>query len=230
MEEPAMKRLGCSSSLLLIVSLALSAAASDDQQKAQKILNKITAMATDTTGRRAVSEAVSYTVAAPRQELAVRRHSMNLNYGEIFLAYQLVKTGAKIEDIGAELKSGKNIWQIAEEHQANWKQVANEAKKANSRIDTNLLKHFSRSKAVAEREVADGYDPFLDSVKADNNVTPQQIADAQDRYSFLHDHAGVVSGDSLDLAEEKAVRSVRPDPVREGGPQAQGENTSPGPK
>ena len=108
--------------------------------------------------------------------------------------------------------------------------MANDAKKANSRIDTNLLKHFTKAKADAERERADNYDPFLDSVKADNHVSPQEIADAQNRYSFLHDHAGVVSGEGLDLADEKAVRGVRPDPVREGGPQAQGENTNPGPK
>ncbi len=225
-----MNRSVCASSWLLVLLVAVSAAGSDDQQKAQKILNKITAMATDATGRRAVSEAVSFTVSAPRQEIAMRRHAMDLNYGEIFLAYQLAKSGIDMDEISAQLKSGKNIWQIANEHQANWKQVASEAKKANSRIDTNLLKHFSKSKAEAERQAADGYDPFLDSVKADSKISPQEIADAQDRYSFLHDHAGVVSGESLDLAEEKAVRGVRPDPVREGGPNAQGVNTNPGPK
>lgn len=225
-----MRKLVRGSSLLLILSLAWSAVASDDQQKAQKILNQITAMATDTTGRRAVSEAVSYTTAVTRQELTSCRRALGLNYGEAFLAYELVKAGSKMEDISAQLKSGASIWQIANQHQANWKQVANDAKKANSRIDTNLLKHFTKAKADAERERADNYDPFLDSVKADNHVSPQEIADAQNRYSFLHDHAGVVSGEGLDLADEKAVRGVRPDPVREGGPQAQGENTNPGPK
>jgi hypothetical protein len=187
-------------------------------------------MATDSTGKRAVSEAVSFTVSAPRQELAMRRRAMDLNYGEIFLAYQLMKSGTSMDEIEVQLKSGKNIWQIANERQANWKQVASEAKKANSRIDSNLLKHFSKSKAEAEREVADGYDPFLDSVKADNKISSQEITDAQNRYSFLHEHAGVVSGDSLDLAEEKAVRGVRPDPVREGGPNAQDQVTTTGPK
>jgi hypothetical protein len=164
-----------------------------------------------------VSEAVSFTVSASRQELAMRRHAMDLNYGETFLAYQLMKSGTAMDEIGAQLKSGRNIWQIANEHQVNWKQIVIEAKKANNRIDINLLQHFSNNKAQAKREVADGYDPFLDSVKADNKISAQEIADAQDRYSFLHDHAGVVSGESLDLAEEKAVRNVRPD-------------TSPGPK
>lgn len=225
-----MNRSVCGSSLLLILLVALSAAGANDRQKAQKILNKITAMATDTTGRRAVSEAVSFTVSAPRQELAMRRHEMNVNYGEIFLAYQLVKSGTTMDEIGAQLKSGKNIWQIADEHHANWKQITGEAKKANARIDTNLLKHFSNRKADAERQAADGYNPFSDIVRADSKISPQEIADAQDRYTFLHDHAGVVSGESLDLAEEKAMRNVRPDPVREGGPQAQGEITNPGPK
>lgn len=225
-----MSRSVCGSSLLLVLLVALSAAGADDQQKAQKILNKITAMATDTTGRRAVSEAVSFTVSAPRQELAMRRHAMNLNYGEVFLAYQLAKSGTNMDEIEAEIKGGKDIWQVANEHRANWKQVASEAKKANSRIDDNLLKHFTNRKAESQRQAADGYNPFSDVVRADTKISPQEIADAQDRYTFLHDHAGVVSGESLDLAEEKAVRGVRPDPVREGGPQAQGEVTNPVPK
>ena len=77
-----MRKLVRGSSLLLILSLAWSAVASDDQQKAQKILKQITAMATDTTGRRAVSEAVSYTAAVTRQELTSCRRALGLNYGE----------------------------------------------------------------------------------------------------------------------------------------------------
>lgn len=224
-----MNRVVCASSLLMILLAAWSAAASDDQQKAQKTLNKITAMATDSTGRRAVSEAVSFTVSAPRQELAMRRHAMGLNYGEIFLAYELVKSGATMDEIGAQLKSGKSIWQIANERQANWKLIGSEAKKANSRIDINLLKHLSKSKADAERELADGYDPFADQTSADSQVSPQDISEAQERYSFLKAHSLVVSDARLDLANEKAVQNVRPDPVRNGGPQAEDQNIRPGP-
>jgi len=223
-----MNRLVCCSSLLLVLLAALPAV-SDDQQKAQKLLNKITAMATDPSGRRAVSLAASDTLSVSRPELARRRHAMDLNYGEIFLAYQLVKSGAKIDDVSAQIKGGKSIWQIANEQHANWKQLAIDAKKLNSRVDANLLRHFANNKADSERDLADGYNPFLDGVRADNNVSQQEIADAQERYIFLHDHAGVLSDANLDLVREKAARTVRPDPVRSGGPQDTSANTRPGP-
>jgi hypothetical protein len=206
-------------SCLIIVLLPALAAASDDQQKAQKLLNKITAMAADPTGKRAVSLAMSDTLAVGRAELAQRRHAMDLNYGELFVAYQLVRGGQKIDDIAAWMKSGKRIWQIADEQHVDWKQIASDAKKLNSRVDNNLLKHFGNGKAAAQRDVADGYDPFLDSVRSDTNVSQQEIADAQNRYLFLRDHAGVTSGSSLDKSSEQAARNGRPDPIRNGGPQ-----------
>ena len=217
-------------SFLIIVLLLAFPAASDDQQKAQKLLNKIIAMATDASGKRAVSLAVSDTLAVGRAELAQRRHAMDLNYGELFVAYQLVKAGVKMDDVAAEIKSGKQIWQIANELHADWKQIANGAKKLNSRVDANLLRHFANRRAAAQRDLTEGYDPFLDSVRADTNVSQQEIADAQNRYVFLRDHAGVTSDASLDLPSEQAARTVRPDPIRNGGPQDPGSNTRPGPK
>lgn len=216
-------------SLILVLLVALPAVC-DDQQKAQKLLNKVTAMATDPTGRRAVSLAVSETLSVGRPALAWQRHLMDLSYGEVFVAYQLVKSGANMEDIAAKIKSGKNIWQIASEQHANWKQLANDAKKLNGRVDTNLLKHFANRKAGAERDVAEGYDPFLDSVRADSNISQEEIADAQTRYIFLREHAGVTSGGNLDLPTEQAARNARSDPVRNGGPQNPDSNTRPGPK
>jgi hypothetical protein len=223
-----MNRLLRWTSLILVLLVALPAA-SDDQDKAQKLLNKITAMATDATGKRAVSRAVSDALSLGRVELAQRRHTMDLNYGELFVAYQLVKNGVKMDDIATQLGTGKKIWQIANEQHTDWKQIASDAKKLNSRVDIYLLKHFANRKAAAQRDVAEGYDPFLDSVKADKNVSEQEIADAQTRYVFLRDHAGVTSDARLDISSEQATRNtVRPDPVRNGGPQdAGGSNTGP---
>jgi hypothetical protein len=216
-------------SLILVLLVALPAVC-DDQQKAQKLLNKVTAIATDPTGRRAVSMAVSEVLSVGRPELAQRRHAMDLSYGEVFVAYQLAKSGANMDDIAAKIRSGKNIWQIANEQHANWKQFASDAKKLNGRVDANLLKHFANRKAAAERDLADGYDPFLDSVRADSNITQEEIEDAQKRYIFLRDHAGVTSGGTLDLSSEQAARTARTDPVRSGGPQNPDTNTRPGPK
>jgi hypothetical protein len=197
-------------------------AASDDQQKAHKILNKVTAMTVDPAGKRAVSLSISQCLAVSRGELAQRRHAMNMNYGDIFIAYELVKGGAKIDDIATRIKAGKTVWQTADEMNADWKQIANEAKKMNGKVDVNLLEHFTKRKVEHERDLAEGYDPFLDTVAADSAVSQPEVEEAQKRYVFLRDHAGVVSDASLDTSTEKSARIVRTDPIRTGGPAATG--------
>jgi hypothetical protein len=204
--------------LLLLFFLVPLLAASDEQQRAHKLLNKVTAMATDPSGKRAVNLAMSECLSLGREELAQRRHAMNMNYGDLFVAYQLVKSGAKMDEIAAKLKSGETIWQTADEQHANWKQITNEGKRLSGKVDTNLLRHFTNRKAEAERDQADVYDPLLDSVRADSDVSQQEIEDAQKRYAFLHDHAGIASGGTLDTSTEKSARIVRTDPVRSGGP------------
>lgn len=204
---------------LILMPMLASFSWANEQEKVQRLLNKVTAMAMDPAGRRAVSLAVCESLFVSRSELARQRREMDMNYGELFLTYQFIKSGAKMNNIVAQRTSGKTVWQMAEAQNANWKEIASEIKKLNGRIDVNLLKHFANRKADAERDRADGYDPYLDSVKADSNVSQQDLDDAQKRYMFLRDHAGVTSDASLDTATEKAVRNVRPDPTRSGGPE-----------
>jgi hypothetical protein len=212
---------------LILLPLLPAFSSADEQQKAQKILNQVNAMATDLAGRRAASLAMSEMVSVSRAELARQRKAMNMEYGDLFVAYELIKTGARMDDIVAQTKSGKNVWQIGATQGADWKRIASDAKKLNSRLDTNLLKHFVNRKNGPELDRADGYDPFLDSVSADRNVNQQDIEDAQKRYIFLHDHAGITSDATLDTGTEKAARTVRTDPIRSGGPDT---TTRPTPK
>src|SRR5258708_23787546 len=90
--------------LFLLFLLIPLFAAADDQQKVHKLLNKVTAMATDPSGKRSVSLAMSQYLSVTRPELLQRRQAVNLNYGDLFLAYQLVKPGAKMDDLAAKLK------------------------------------------------------------------------------------------------------------------------------
>jgi hypothetical protein len=224
-----MKTLFHASTLLLLLLAALPAV-SDDQQKAQKLLNKVTAMAADASGRRAVSLAISGALSASRQELARTRHLLNLNYGDVFLVYSLAKSGSTLDEIGAQMKSGKTAWQIASERNANWKQLASDAKKLNGKIDDNLLRYFTHRKADLERDVTDGYNPLFDSVVADTRVSPDDVTEAQNRYAFLRDHAGVVTDGKLDTISEHAAQNTsRPDPIRNGGPTNPDTNTRPTP-
>ena len=115
-----MKRFSGFSIMLLALTLAIPAFG-DDQQKAEKQLHKITAMATDATGRRVVSITVADVLEAKRPDLVMERRTMNLNYGDLFVAHVLVKSGTKMDDIAAQLKAGKNVGQIANDQHADWK-------------------------------------------------------------------------------------------------------------
>jgi hypothetical protein len=203
-----------SSWLLFLLIPSLLLAASDERQKAHKILNRVTAMAIDPAGKRAVSVAMSQHLSVGRAELAQRRRAMNVNYGELFIVCELIKSGMKMDDFAARVKTGKTVWQIADEQHADWKQIGSEAKKLSSKVDSYLLGHFVNHKAEVERDRTDGYNPFLDTVRADNKVSQQELEDAQDRYVFLRDHAGAAYDSALDKSSEEALRAVRPDPTK----------------
>src|SRR5258708_22197413 len=109
--------------VLLVLSAALPAF-SDDQDKANKELAKVTAMAMDMTGREVVSRAVSDVTGVKRADLVQQRQAMNLNYGPLFVAQELIKSGAKPEALASQLKAGKTITHVANDHDANSKDVA----------------------------------------------------------------------------------------------------------
>ena len=200
--------------VVLITLTIVVPAFGDDQQKAEKQLHKITAMATDPTGRRVVSITVADTLEAKRTELVLERRAMNLNYGDLFIANGLVKNGAKMEDIATQLKAGKNIGQIANAQRLDWKQVCLDAKKLNVKMEENLYKHFVNASADTARDLDEGYDPMIDGVAADNNVPKDDIDEAQRTYLQLKDRAGKASNSKLDAATEKSAQGMRGDPVR----------------
>jgi hypothetical protein len=200
-------------SITLVALTIVVPAFGDDQQKAEKQLHKITAMATDATGRRVVSMTVADTLAAKRFDLVMERRTMNVNYGDLFVAHILVKNGAKMEDIAAQLKAKKSIAEIANEQHADWKEIAAEAKKLNSKVEDNLYKHFISGKADFDREHADKYDPTIDGVSSDNDVSKDEIADAERTYQSWHDRAEKNQGGTLDTSDEKAAQGMRGDPV-----------------
>ena len=215
---------------LLVFLMVTIPAVCGDKQKAQSQLNKVNAMAMDPSGKRAVNLASAETLSTERVELVQRRREMNISYGDLFVAYQLAKSGAKLDDIAAGIKTGKTVWQIADEGHADWREITAASRKLNSRIDASLLKHFANQKTDAERDQAERYDPFSDNVRADAAVSRQDMEDAQKRFVFLRDHAGVTSDAKLDTSTERSARMVRTDPVRTGGPNDPDTSTRPGPR
>ncbi|HJT70185.1 MAG TPA: hypothetical protein VJ731_08300 [Terriglobales bacterium] len=200
----------CAALLLLITGLALG----DDQKKAEKELHKVTAMATDPTGRRVVSITVADTLEAKRRDLVMERRSMNINYGDLFIASALVKNGVKLDDISAQLKAGKKMAEIANSQHIDWKQLAADAKKLNAKVEDNLYKHFINSSADTARDVAEGYDPTIDGVTADNDVSKDDIDEAQRTYLLWKGRADKTKDSKLDAATEKSAQGARGDPVR----------------
>jgi hypothetical protein len=78
---------------LLLAILCLGCcrlAGADDQQKTQKQLGRVNAMASDTTGRRVVSMTMSDMLNMKRSDLVKLRKTLNLNYGAAFIAHQLM--------------------------------------------------------------------------------------------------------------------------------------------
>lgn len=208
-----MKGLSYLSITLLALTVAIPAFG-DDQQKADKQLHKITALATDATGRRVVSVTVADTLAAKRPDLVLERRTMNMNYGDLFIAHVLVKSGTKMDDIAAQLKAGKKMGQIASEQHADWKQIAADAKKLNAKVEDNLYNHFLNGKPLTERDAAEGYDPMIDGVAADNDVSKDEIAEAEHTYLLWRDRADQKKGSNLDTSSEKAAKDSRGDPIR----------------
>jgi hypothetical protein len=94
------------------VAFSLTALA-DDQEKGTKEIKKITSIAVDTNMRAIVNRTMADLLKAKRLDLVKQRQDMNLNYGDLFLAQQLAASGVKMDDIAAQLKSGKTVLDIA---------------------------------------------------------------------------------------------------------------------
>jgi hypothetical protein len=210
------------------VLLALTAAVSvfaDDQQKAQQQVTKITAMAIDVTARRIVSISMSDMLGVSRPQLVQERRDTGLNYGSLFVAHQLT-AGSSLAEIAVQLKAGKNIFQIGNDQHADWKRIASEAKRLNSRIEKNIYRHFLDPAADGKRDQADKYDVMSDGVRSDNDVTAKDIAEARERYVLWRDRAAGPNGGRLDSADEQAARHGH-DHIRDGGSLQTGAATGP---
>jgi hypothetical protein len=179
-------------SLFFVVTTSV-AANGDDREKAEKQIRKITAMATDKVGRQLVSMSMADTFKVPRPALVQERRQLSLDYGSFFVVYELIGGGTSLPDIATELKAGKTIWQIANERHADWRKIAADAKKQNTKIEDYIYRHFLNKKNYAadqERDLADKYDIRQDAVRTDFNVTPQEMVEAQTRYIFWRTEAG----------------------------------------
>ncbi len=191
------------------VLLVLCASASaDDQQKAEAQTKKIAAMATDKTGRRMVSMSMAETFKVPRADFVKERRDLGLDYGSLFIAHELLAGGMSMQELSSALQSGKSILQVANDRHANWKQIAGDTKKINTRIDEHIFRHFTSEKNIKAddaQDAADHYDTMFDSAAADSKATKEEIAAAQERYLVWRDRASPPTDKRLGIGDEKMV-------------------------
>jgi hypothetical protein len=209
--------------LIVLVALAVALPAlADDQEKAQKEINKITSITADANMRATVNRTMAEMLNVKRLDLEKERQTANLTYGGIFLAHQLMASGAKLDDIAASIKSGKSIFDVANEQHANWKRINDAAKKMNKKIDENIEKYFQNTKKETEKNSADDYVVQDDRTQADANMSKQDLAEAQSRYQHLHDQAAsqlpVGDANTVNAGAGIATQGAAPSaPVSSGG-------------
>jgi len=192
-------------SLAFLIASGILAHGSD-QQKAEKRLRHIAALAVDGTPRAIVNQTMAEFVHADRVDLMRQRHAMNLDYGSLFIAHQLTEAGARMLDIAIQLQDGKNIVQIANERNANWKLIADAAKHLDEKIDDNIYRHFLHLKSEQQTGETDKYDPESDVVRADSNFSPAEIASARADYALWRDRGYGPSARRLDTQGETELR------------------------
>ena len=180
----------------------------NDQQKAEKRLRRISAMAVDDIARGIVNQTMADAVNAKRIELMRQRHAMNLSYGSLFLAHQLTAAGSQMLDIALELESGKNIVQIANERNANWKLIADAAKQLNEKIDDNIYRHYLNQKPAQQIAVTDKYASEKDVVRADLDVTQEEIMSAREDYAVWKNRGSSPRGGRLDPQTESVANDT----------------------
>jgi len=195
-------RRGCFVLFFAVVSAAAPALA-DDQEKAEKQVRMMTAMSRDDTARSIVSRTFADVFKIERPQLVAERRSLGLNYGSLFLMHELVATGSSTQEIAAQLRLRKTMFEIANTYHPDWKRIVTDARKMNSRIDENIYKHFLRSgrDKDKERDLLDHYTPATDLVRADGDATPEEIQRAQTEYVFRRDLVGPKSDGMAEVSD-----------------------------
>jgi len=156
----------------------------DDQEKAEKQWRMITAMSRDDIARSIINRTFADVFNTARPQLVAERKSLELNYGNLFLAHELLSFGCDMQQMSGRLRTGQTILQIANASRADWRRIAEDGKRMNRRISDSLYKHFLHDGPDKQREADDRYNPATDRVRADADSTPQEISKAQAEYLF----------------------------------------------
>jgi hypothetical protein len=157
---------------------------SKDEEKAERQMRMMTALARDETARGVISRTFSDVFKIERSQLVAERQALLLNYGDLFLTHELVLCGVQMTHVATELHAHKDVFEIADSSGADWKRIAADAKKMNDRINDGIYKHFLHAEADNQRDVRDRYVASADHVSTDQESTLEEMVKARDDYIF----------------------------------------------
>jgi len=169
---------------ILLLGATVLPILADDQEKAEKQIKMMTAMSQDDIARSIISRTFADVFKVQRAQLLAERRSMELNYGSLFLAHELVLSGASMQQISGQLRGKKGLLEIANSYNASWKRIVSDAKKMNDRINDGIYKYFLHNEADKRRDLADQYAASADLIRADTESSPDEIMKAQVEYIF----------------------------------------------
>ncbi len=183
---------------IFLITATAGTAFADDEQKAEKQLRMMTAMSRDDTARSIISRTFADAFKMARPELVAERTTVGLNYGSLFLAHELISSGSSMQQIAAELRTRKTVLEVAKSSGVDWKRIAADAKKMNSRISDNIYRHFLHAGPDKQRDLLDRYNPAVDRVRADADATPEELVKAQTEYVFWRNLAAPKADEAAD--------------------------------
>jgi hypothetical protein len=190
-----MRRSLLCAAVLLVLGVA---ALADDQEKAEKQIRMMTAMSRDDTARSIISRTFAEAFKMQRPQLVVERRNLGLNYGSLFLARELMQSGAQMNQIVEQLRAHKSMFEITNALHGDWKRIAADGKKMNSQIHDAIYKHFLHSKADEQRDQLEHYNASADLIRADADATNDEILKAQQEYVFWRNQAARTSSAPAD--------------------------------
>jgi len=189
------RAISVSASLLLCTAVAFAAT---DQQKTQRELSHISALSSDAATRPVVNAEIAKELNTDRVRLVAERQDMSLSYGNLYLLSELLKGGAKLDDVAAQLKSGKSIADVANASKIDWKKVQKDTKDFEKKLEKSLYDSMVAAKQVKSAKAEpDAYNARADWFPFDQkSYDNDDIAWAMTTYTHAKEKAASAKGDS----------------------------------
>ncbi len=152
-----------------------------DGAKLDEQLKKISLVASDMDGRRVVNRVMAKELGVPRKQLVDERKSTQFVYGQIFAIHEIARLShSSFAEVAKEAMNGKSPLAISMEREIDLKKILKDAKKINSKLDSELAAVADGEESEIADDQADGYDPGGDAQPGDTSgLTAAEVSQAR---------------------------------------------------